>query len=81
MRDRCRRVGVGGLDDFLRGEFNEYVNIIPAQQRISEDWYKGTADAVYQNVDLLREGAGGADGFASSHRILYTQVCPVQVPL
>ncbi len=41
---------------FLRGEFNEYVNIIPAQQRISEEWYKGTADAVYQNVDLLREG-------------------------
>lgn len=43
---------------FLRGEFNEYVNIIPAQQRISEEWYKGTADAVYQNVDLLREGGG-----------------------
>ncbi|HQO16143.1 MAG TPA: glucose-1-phosphate adenylyltransferase [Methylotenera sp.] len=41
---------------FLRGEFNEYVNIIPAQQRISEDWYKGTADAVFQNIDLLREG-------------------------
>ncbi len=41
---------------FLRGEFNEYVNIIPAQQRVSEDWYKGTADAVYQNIDLLREG-------------------------
>jgi len=40
---------------FLRGEFNEYVNIIPAQQRISEDWYRGTADAVYQNIDLLRE--------------------------
>ncbi|MGB2832117.1 MAG: glucose-1-phosphate adenylyltransferase [Methylotenera sp.] len=43
---------------FLRGEFNEYVNIIPAQQRISEDWYKGTADAVYQNLDLLRESGG-----------------------
>ncbi|MDD2832943.1 MAG: glucose-1-phosphate adenylyltransferase [Methylotenera sp.] len=43
---------------FLRGEFNEYVNIIPAQQRISEDWYKGTADAVYQNIDLLRESGG-----------------------
>jgi len=42
---------------FLRGEFNEYVNIIPAQQRISEEWYKGTADAVYQNIDLLREGS------------------------
>jgi len=41
---------------FLRREFNEYVNIIPAQQRISEEWYKGTADAVYQNIDILREG-------------------------
>ncbi len=43
---------------FLRGEFHEYVNIIPAQQRVSEEWYKGTADAVYQNVDLLRENGG-----------------------
>lgn len=40
---------------FLRGEFHEYVNIIPAQQRLKEEWYKGTADAVYQNIDLLRE--------------------------
>lgn len=43
---------------FLRGEFNEYVNIIPAQQRLGEEWYKGTADAVYQNIDLLRENGG-----------------------
>lgn len=43
---------------FLRGEFNEYVNIIPAQQRLSDQWYKGTADAVYQNLDLLRENGG-----------------------
>jgi glucose-1-phosphate adenylyltransferase len=43
---------------FLRGEFNEYVNIIPAQQRLGNDWYAGTADAVYQNLDLLRENGG-----------------------
>ena len=43
---------------FLRGEFNEYVNIIPAQQRLGEEWYKGTADAVYQNLDLMRESGG-----------------------
>lgn len=43
---------------FLRGEFNEYVNIIPAQQRINNSWYTGTADAVYQNIDLLRENGG-----------------------
>jgi len=42
---------------FLRGEFSEYVNIIPAQQRLTDDWYKGTADAVYQNLDLMRESA------------------------
>lgn len=40
---------------FLRGEFSEYVNIIPAQQRLTDEWYKGTADAVYQNLDLMRE--------------------------
>jgi len=40
---------------FLRGEFNEFVDILPAQQRVSEDsWYKGTTDAVYQNLDILR---------------------------
>lgn len=39
---------------FLRGEFNEFVELLPAQQRIQESWYKGTADAVYQNMDILR---------------------------
>ena len=39
---------------FLRGEFNEFVELMPAQQRIEENWYKGTADAVFQNMDILR---------------------------
>lgn len=39
---------------FLRGEFNEFVEIWPAQQRIAENWYKGTADAVFQNLDIIR---------------------------
>ncbi|MEQ1620539.1 MAG: glucose-1-phosphate adenylyltransferase [Methylococcales bacterium] len=40
---------------FLRGEFGEYVDLMPAQQRHHEDsWYKGTADAVFQNIDILR---------------------------
>ncbi len=40
---------------FLRGEFNEFIDLLPAQQRVSEeDWYKGTADAVFQNMDILR---------------------------
>ncbi|MEW6612999.1 MAG: glucose-1-phosphate adenylyltransferase [Pseudomonadota bacterium] len=39
---------------FLRGEFNEFVEIMPAQQRLAESWYKGTGDAVYQNIDIIR---------------------------
>ncbi len=39
---------------FLRGEFGEYVELLPAQQRIEASWYKGTADAVYQNLDIIR---------------------------
>lgn len=40
---------------FLRGEFNEFVELMPAQQRIDEAmWYRGTADAVFQNMDILR---------------------------
>ncbi len=40
---------------FLRGEFGEYVDLMPAQQRLDENsWYLGTADAIYQNLDILR---------------------------
>ena len=39
---------------FLRGEFGEFVELLPAQQRIATNWYAGTADAVYQNLDILR---------------------------
>ncbi|OJX79295.1 glucose-1-phosphate adenylyltransferase [Magnetospirillum sp. 64-120] len=40
---------------FLRGEFNEFIELLPAQQRTDgEAWYKGTADAVYQNLDIIR---------------------------
>lgn len=39
---------------FLRGEVNEFVDLMPAQQRIDEEsWYRGTADAVYQNIDII----------------------------
>ena len=41
---------------FLNGQFGEFVDLLPAQQRVDEHhWYKGTADAVYQNLDILRE--------------------------
>ncbi len=40
---------------FLRGEFGEFVELWPAQQRVTEtSWYTGTADAVFQNLDIIR---------------------------
>ncbi len=42
---------------FLDGRFEEFVELLPAQQRIVPSWYKGTADAVYQNIDILRRHA------------------------
>ena len=40
---------------YLRGEMGEFCDFLPAQQRIDEtSWYQGTADAVYQNLDILR---------------------------
>jgi len=41
--------------NFLRGEFGEFVELLPAQQRIETSWYAGTADAVYQNLDIIRD--------------------------
>lgn len=38
---------------FLDGRFDEFIDILPAQQQITENWYQGTADAVYQNLDQL----------------------------
>lgn len=39
---------------FLDGRFQEFVDILPAQQQVTENWYRGTADAVFQNLDALR---------------------------
>jgi glucose-1-phosphate adenylyltransferase len=40
---------------FLKAEMNEFIDLMPAQQRIDEEsWYRGTADAVYQNLDIIR---------------------------
>ncbi|MEQ8514739.1 MAG: glucose-1-phosphate adenylyltransferase [Chromatocurvus sp.] len=38
----------------FKKEFGEFVEILPASQRFSDDWYQGTADAVYQNLDIIR---------------------------
>jgi glucose-1-phosphate adenylyltransferase len=42
---------------FLDGRFDEFVELLPAQQRVEPTWYCGTADAVYQNLDILRRHA------------------------
>ncbi len=50
--------------NFLRPERNESFDILPASQRVSEDrWYMGTADAVYQNIDII-------DGYAPEYLLI-----------
>lgn len=44
---------------FLRRDLNEYVEIMPAQQRTGPFWYQGTADAVYQNLDIMLSHSTG----------------------
>ncbi len=40
---------------FLRGQFGEFVELLPAEQRTENpSWYAGTADAVFQNIDFIR---------------------------
>ena len=42
--------------DFFRPERNESFDILPASQRVSEtQWYEGTADAVFQNIDIIED--------------------------
>lgn len=40
---------------FLDGRFDEFVQLLPAQQQIEESWYRGTADAVFQNLGIIRQ--------------------------
>jgi glucose-1-phosphate adenylyltransferase len=40
---------------FLSRELNEYIEVLPPQQRIDEHWYKGTADAIYQNIYTIEK--------------------------
>ncbi len=49
---------------FLKSEMNEFVDLLPAQQRVDEEsWYRGTADAVYQNQDIL-------DGYGAEYVVV-----------
>jgi len=38
---------------YLRGEFGEFIEVVPAQQQLGPAWYRGTADAVHQNIELI----------------------------
>ncbi len=49
-----RHVTLGWRDYFCR-ELGEFVDVVPPQQRIDEQWYQGTADAVYQNIYTLEK--------------------------
>lgn len=40
---------------FLDAGLSEFVDVVPAQQRVDAGWYSGTANAVFQNLDMLRE--------------------------
>jgi len=40
---------------FMRNEMGEFIDLLPAQQRTNEEhWYRGTADAIWQNLDIIR---------------------------
>jgi len=40
---------------FLEANLGEFIDVVPAQQRVDDQWYSGTANAVFQNLDLVRE--------------------------
>lgn len=53
---------------FLRAELGEFIELVPAQQRIATSWYTGTADAVFQNLDIIRSyGVGHVLILAGDH--------------
>ncbi len=41
--------------NIFSSQLGEFIDVIPAQQRIGSDWYKGTADAIYQNMYAIRD--------------------------
>jgi glucose-1-phosphate adenylyltransferase len=45
---------VHGWTWFHAGGSQEFVEILPASQRVGGEWYRGTADAIYQNLDIIR---------------------------
>jgi glucose-1-phosphate adenylyltransferase len=52
-RSLDRHIGAGW--NFLSRQLDEYVEVLSPQQRIDENWYKGTADAIYQNIYTIEK--------------------------
>ncbi|HVW84294.1 MAG TPA: glucose-1-phosphate adenylyltransferase [Bryobacteraceae bacterium] len=54
--------------NMFSGEMNEFIEVIPPMKRVHEDWYRGTADAVYQNLEsILSEDTGLTLILAADH--------------
>ena len=49
-----RHIDIGWRPFFCR-ELGEFIDVVPPQQRIDEQWYQGTADAVYQNIYAIEK--------------------------
>lgn len=58
-----------GRNWHLTGGIQEFIEIVPAQMRMGPSWYKGTADAVWQNVNLLHESREPHVGIFSGDHI------------
>jgi glucose-1-phosphate adenylyltransferase len=59
---------------FLRGEFGEFVELLPPQQWLDDRWYAGTADAVFQNLDIVKRHGQVRAGSAGDHITRWTTV-------
>ena len=46
---------LSGWMDIVSSQLGEFIDLIPAQQRISHEWYLGTADAIYQNIYAIQD--------------------------
>ncbi|MEW5895602.1 MAG: glucose-1-phosphate adenylyltransferase [Candidatus Omnitrophota bacterium] len=46
---------LSGWMDIVSSQLGEFIDLIPAQQRVSSDWYLGTADAIYQNMYAISD--------------------------
>ncbi|MCA9182782.1 MAG: NTP transferase domain-containing protein, partial [Planctomycetales bacterium] len=44
-----------GWRQYFCSELGEFLDVVPPQQRIDEQWYQGTADAVYQNIFVIEK--------------------------